>query len=294
MLLAFSLQLSYNLCTGSRQSRVQKKAGCKMNSDKTINTLLNAELPPSADNALNNLTNKPTLSIGTTFADLWDLVFGGISYLSEKKKIEYAHKLELYRKELEDSIKQIPPEKVTEPSIQVTAQALENSKYCVEEEELRHMFTSLISNSMNTDFSSNVHPSFAEILKQMSSLDAKILRLFKTKDNISIGLPVCQYCLNLDDPSSFTPLPDHIFFELPDVDFHLCSMSLSSLSRLGIVSISYLSRLTAPNTYEKFSTHPFYLDLKEHLPEPLTLSIRKGSVTLTPLGLSFVKVCVPD
>lgn len=102
-----------------------------MDDNKTINTLFNAELPPSADTALKNLTDKPTLSMGTTFADLWDLVFGGISYLSEKKKIEYAHKLDLYRKELEDSIKQIPPEKVTEPSIQIAAQALENSKYCV-------------------------------------------------------------------------------------------------------------------------------------------------------------------
>lgn len=265
-----------------------------MDNNKTINTLFNAELPPSADTALENLTNKPTLSMGTTFADLWDLVFGGISYLSEKKKIEYAHKLDLYRKELDDSIKQIPPEKMTEPSIQITAQALENSKYCVGEDELRQMFTSLISNSMNTDFSNDVHPSFAEILKQMSSLDAEMVRLFKKTDNISTGLPVCQYCFNLDDPSSFSPLPDHIFLELPDVDFRLCSRSLSSLSRLGIVSISYSRRLTAPNTYEKFSTHPFYLDLKEHLPAPITLSITKGSVALTPLGLSFVKVCIPD
>lgn len=265
-----------------------------MDDNKTINALFNTELPPAADTAISNLTNKPTLAIGTTFADLWDLVFGGISYLSEKKKIEYAHKLDLYRKELDDSINQIPLEKLVEPSIQVTAQALENSKYCVDEDELRQMFTALISNSMNTDFSKDIHPSFAEILKQMSSLDAEIVRLFKKADSISIGLPVCQYCFHLDGPSSFSPLPDHIFLELPDVDFKLCSRSLSSLSRLGIVSISYLRRLTAPNIYEKFSTHPFYLDLKEHLPEPITLSIKKGSVTLTPLGLSFIKVCIPD
>lgn len=265
-----------------------------MDDNKTINTLLNAELPSSADNALKNLTDKPTLSIGTTFSDLWDLVFGGISYLSEKKRIEYAHKLELYRSELEKSIEQIPPEKKTEPSIQIAAQALENSKYCVNEDELRQMFTALISNSMNTDFSQDIHPSFAEIIKQMSVLDAKIIQLFRKEGTIVIGLPVCQFCFNMGDPSSFSPLPEHIFLELPDVDFQLCSRSLSSLSRLGIVSISYTSRLTAPNTYEKFLTHPFYQELKEHLPEPITLSITKGSVGLTPLGQSFIRVCVPN
>lgn len=100
--------------------------------DKTVNTLVNAELPPSVDNAVKNLTDKPSLAIGTTFSDLWYLVFGGVSHLAEKKKIAYAHKLDLFRKELDDSIKQIPPEKLVEPSIQITAQALENSKYCIE------------------------------------------------------------------------------------------------------------------------------------------------------------------
>ncbi len=265
-----------------------------MDDNKTINTLFNAELPPSVDNAFKNLTDKPALSIGTTFSDLWYLVFSGISYLSEKRKIEYAHKLDLFRKELEESIKQIPPEKATEPSIQITAQALENSKYCVDEDELRQMFTALISNSMNTDFSKDIHPSFAEILKQMSVLDAEIARLFKKGNEISFGLPVCQYRFTLDNPSSFSSFPDHVFLELPDVDFRLCSRSLSSLARLGIVSISYIKKLTAPNIYDKFLSHPFYQELKENLPEPLTLSITKGVVELTPLGQSFIRVCVPN
>lgn len=265
-----------------------------MSENKTINTLLNTELPPSIDNAIKNLSDKPTASIGTTVSDIWYIVFGWISSVADKRRIKYAYSLEQFRQELENSVSKIPPEKQIEPSFQATAQALENAKYCVEEDELRQMFCALISNSMNSDFASNVHPSFAEIIKQMSVLDAKIIRLFKTKKEIIIGLPVCQFRLNFFGPSSYTPIPDHIFLELPDVDFQLCSQSLSSLSRFGVVSISYEKKLSTPNVYDKFLSHPLYQSMRKYLPAPIDIHIKEGTVELTPLGHSFVKVCIPN
>ncbi len=264
-----------------------------MSENKTVNTLLNIELPSSADNALKNLSDKPSLSIGTTLADLWYLVFGGITQLSEKKKIKYAHNLDVFRKELEASIKQIPEEKVIEPSIQVTAQALENSKYCIEEDELRRMFTSLICNSMNSDYSQYVHPSFAEIIKQMSVLDAKIIRLFKDKSGKFIRLPVCKYVLYILGSPSYIDIPDHIFLELADTDFRLCSQSLSSLSRLGMLTITYGKKLDTPNLYEKFTQHPAYEYAKENYPFA-NVKIIEGTVEATPLGKSFIDICISD
>ena len=40
------------------------------------------DLPPSVDSIIKNATDKPSLSVGATFSDLWDLVFGGVSYLA--------------------------------------------------------------------------------------------------------------------------------------------------------------------------------------------------------------------
>lgn len=257
--------------------------------DKTVNTLINAELPPSVDNALNNLTDKPSLAIGTTFSDLWYLVFGGFSYLAEKKKIAYTHKLELFRKELDDSIQQIPSEKLIEPSIQVTAQALENSKYCIESDELRKMFTALISNSMNADFSKDVHPSFAEILKQMSPLDAVIIKIFKGSS--VTGFPICQY-RRLKKPS-YQILLDNVFLEHPNTYPPDNSLSISSLSRLGLLYTAYDQWITNEDLYVPFKNHPWHKFLQEQFPEQ-TVDIQKGLVRLTPLGRSFTQVCVPD
>ncbi len=260
-----------------------------MDDNKTINTLLNAELPSSADNALKNLTDKPTISIGTTFSDLWDLVFGGISYLSEKKKIEYAHKLELFRKELEKSIEQIPPEKKSEPSIQITAQALENSKYCVNEDGLRQMFTALISNSMNSDYQKDIHPSFAEIIKQMSPLDAKVIKVFKGSP--INGFPLGRYQLT-KELNGFSILLEHVFLKYLTTDLAACSLSISSLSRLGLLTTSY-DMSFSQEVYKPFEEHPWFKMLKEKFPdEQVTLQV--GIVLLTPLGRSFTRVCIPD
>lgn len=260
-----------------------------MNDNKTINTLFNAELSPSAENALKNLTDKPALSIGTTFSDLWYLVFGRISYLSEKKKIKYAHNLELYRKQLESSISQIPPQKLIEPSIQTTAQALENSKYCINEENLRNMFTSLISNSMNSDYQKDIHPSFAEIIKQMTPLDAEIIKIFK---NSPInGFPLGRYQLS-KKRGSYSVLLEHVFLKYITPDLDACSLSISSLSRLGLLTITYNAAFSK-DQYELFEEHPWFKMLQNDFPNE-HVTLHPGIVALTPLGRSFTRVCVPD
>ncbi len=259
-----------------------------MNGHKTINTILNAEPSPSIDNALKNLSDKPTLAIGTTFADLWELVFGGISYHSEKKKIEYKHKLEVYRKELSDSIQQIPPEKMVEPSIQITAQALDNSKYCIQEKDLRQMFTSLISHSMNIDYSNDIHPSFAEILKQMSPLDASVIKCFKnSKTN---GYPIGRY--QLKEQNGYKLLLDNVFLQYPNSYLPGNSLAISSLSRLGLLQVAYDEWLLSTN-YAPFEEHFWFNRLQNEFPDK-TVELQKGLVRLTPLGRSFVIVCVPD
>lgn len=45
------------------------------------------ELPDSVDNALKNLSDAPTKSIGQTLSDAWFLVFGGISHQANKRRI---------------------------------------------------------------------------------------------------------------------------------------------------------------------------------------------------------------
>lgn len=121
------------------------------------NSLLNSLAEPIS-NAAKNITDKPTQNIGATLSDIWYIVFGGISQVAEKRKLKYAFALQEFKKELEEKVSKIPKSKLIEPDIHIIAQALESSKYSVEKDELRHMFTNLISNSLNSDFKQRVHP----------------------------------------------------------------------------------------------------------------------------------------
>ena len=65
-------------------------------------------VPDSVDNAVKNITDKPTQNMGTTLADIWYLVFGGISQAAEKKKLKYSYALQKMEKELKEDISKIP------------------------------------------------------------------------------------------------------------------------------------------------------------------------------------------
>ena len=167
-------------------------------SDEIKKTVLNTLAEPIANSA-KNITDKPTQNIGATLADIWYFVFGGISQAADKKKLKYSYALQKMEHELQDSISKIPQDKLVEPDIQIIAQALEASKYCVEKEELRHMFVNLISNSLNKDSSNNVHPIYVKIISNLTPFDAKVLLMINQRKFNSYleGMPKNE--LNLDD-----------------------------------------------------------------------------------------------
>lgn len=143
-------------------------------SDEIKKTVLNTLTEPIANSA-KNITDKPTQNMGTTLADIWYLVFGGISQAAEKRKLKYSYALQEFENELKEKISKIPKDKLIEPDIQVIAQALEAAKYCVEKKELRHMFANLIANSLNDNTYEDVHPIYISIIKSLTPFDAKLL-----------------------------------------------------------------------------------------------------------------------
>lgn len=249
------------------------------------------EIPDSVDNAVKNLTDTLTKNAGQTFGDIWYLVFGGISHAADKKKMKYAHDLETYSQELNVAIEQIPTGEKVEPSIQVAAQALENSKYCISEPELRKMFVNLISNSMNSRTFREVHPSFPEIIKQMSPLDAEILSEFKKYS----AQPIAKFLLVYPGGTSKV-LEDYLYFCPEGSHSYYYASSISSLERLGLLFVDFNSCLSDDSQYNNFYDWAYLKHLKkeyENTATNQTVRVRKGVCKLTPLGRHFVDVCLP-
>lgn len=263
-----------------------------MSENNTTNkiALLNVDVPDSIDHAVENLSKPITTNAGQTFGDLWFLVLGGISQLADKRKMKYAVELEKYKKQLETQIDAIPVEKRVEPDLQIVGPALENSKYCVESEEIRTAFANLISRSMNQDYTQYVHPSFADILKQMSPLDAQNLSFFK-KDK---SFPICDIHYEKNDSSGYKVLFCNLFIANDKQnDYELQAQSVSSLIRFGLVEIPALESFAEKSMYDSFENNTLFVSLqKEFAQEEGKVYLKKKNIDITPLGMAFIEACL--
>lgn len=248
------------------------------------------KIPDSVDKALANLTDKPATAIGTTIADLWYLACGGISAAADRKRLRIAHSLDLLKKELDEKLKKIPEEKLIEPSTQIVLTALQDAQYCVENETLRNMFSNLIAASANEDSANFVHPSFSGIIRQMNTLDAKNAMLFKRRKMF----PIVTLSLTKKN-GGMNSIYKTIFLGNPEIqDVTKQSMSITFLSRLGLLTIVTDGWMTNDSVYEPFHKLPEYVKLQSLVTnesEFKEVNVGKGYVELNTFGAQFLSVC---
>lgn len=83
---------------------------------------------------------------------------------------------------LEGKLKHIKIEDICSPNLSVAGPAFESLKYVGHEETLREMYANLLANAMDINTKDDSHPSFVEIIKQLSSQEAKLLLYLSEKD----------------------------------------------------------------------------------------------------------------
>lgn len=246
-------------------------------------------MPKSIDSAIQNITDTPTKEIGNTLGDIWFLVFGGLSHAADKKRMKYAYSLEKYKKELEEATDNIPIDRRIEPSIQITAQALEASKYCVEADELRKMFVNLISGSLDRKYENEVHPSFPEILKQLNEKDARFLKIMSEKTSI----PVVD--LGIEKKiGEYRTIARSVLLPYGELSSKECTIAASSLERAGLLRINTgLESFADSDRYKPFEELDIYRYVEsEANKNSESVYMSEGVCQLTNLGMAFIKVCV--
>lgn len=241
---------------------------------------------------LNKLTVPVASSAGKTLSDIWELVFGGFGLYIDKKRIQRTQALEEFKQTLSQNVSAIPPNDLIEPKLSVVGPALEASKYYFEEKELRDMFASLIASAMDRRKTVVLHPSYVEIIRQLSSLDAQNLVLFQMKT-----LPVAKYWFSRPNGSP-APTNTIIFLSNPqEIDIDKQSVSMEHLRHLGLLEIDFETHLVSPDAYQAFYETPLFLNFKNIVSNSDTFSavnIKKGIARLTTLGEFFLYVCYPD
>lgn len=235
---------------------------------------------------------RPTSkSIGNNIGLFVDGVMGWLGYWGEKQKIKRKGYLLDYKDKILTEISIIPENKLQEPSTRILGPIIEASKYYIEENTFREMFSKLIASSCNSDISTFVHPAFPEIIKQLAPIDARFLKMFQQSPTFPC---VELYEKHIDE--KITPFTSMLFdFKNCKHDFIITDElkltgSLTNLIRLGLVKKNN-DVIELNYDYESFKQHKLYSVFLFSLKEGSIITMKKNRIELTEFGKNFTKCC---
>ena len=231
--------------------------------------------------------------------DIWDATIGShIGFWADKKRFDRQLKFEDYKRKILTECGKIPDDKRQEPRLSIIGPALEASKFYIDEEILRDMFAKLIANSMNIDKQKFVNSAFVEIIKQMSPMDANILKTFIKQQQ----QPISRFVEYREIPGQdiqkdqYFPLID-LVYTIPEVDsinnanLAMNSVSINNLSRLGLLDCTLLGLGECLAEDNNYALHQQIMKDKVK-PQHPNVDMIKGLVKITPLGSAFIKSCM--
>lgn len=232
--------------------------------------------------------NQIAKEAGSGFADLVHLFFGLPHFLNSPF---FKEKAKQFITELLEKKKAIPVDRLVDPNYQTVSLALENCRHCITNDELRRLYVNLIGNSMDSQKSNLAHPSFAEIIKQMDTLDALVLKTFSqlpTQPVMEVNKIITEKNFQTIHSNLYSPK-----FCDAKAMMHELSSSITHLDRLGLINIDYNVYVAEECGYEDL------MKLSEEITNFMAiptekLKIRKGLVELTPFGHDFLSVCLDE
>lgn len=248
-------------------------------------------LPKFIDDA----AGPPAQAVGNTLANIWELAIGShVSLWMKKQEIRQQQNLQDYIKRVEEKTQEIPEEHLTEPQMHIVGPAIEASKYYIDSEELREMFANLIASSIDDRKIEKTHPSFVEIIKQMSALDAQILANFKSGGRA----PIIELRFAQSN-NVFVVHQSHIMDFKSSEQYKLKSSSISNLQRLGLLKIDYSMHTVNDDAYSFIHSHPAFISAQEELIKIRSINplfervhIQRGLTSITPICENFIEVCL--
>lgn len=209
-------------------------------------------------------------AVGVALAPLEALIWGYDrirDYLSAAVAVKLANK---------------PPDEIQSPDPIIAGPAILNMAFAAEAPHLREMYATLLSRAMHSPSAPKVHPSFAQIIQQLSSIEAQVLQQIAKAHTEDI-----LFYENLAGDGS-NVVGDYISTQWRAFcgqcgvgDATIADVSYYNLIRLGIL----IERAEADSEYrsDRFDPAPLVVD---------TTTTRY--VMLTAYGNLFLDICVRD
>lgn len=208
-----------------------------------------------------------------------------INFAFDKARAYFTDK---FQQDMAAKARAIPPEHIVEPRASIAGPTLQGLAFAHEEPDLKEMYLNLLATAMDGRVASSAHPAFVEIIKQLDSEDAKLIREVLQSEATPIvqirrllktgGYHVLvQHFVNLTDRETKQPA-EHP--GLPAI--------IDNWIRLGLVEVAYDRHLDDTAAYSWVEQRPEFVRLT-HVPQPegATITYQKGYMSRTELGKRF-------
>ena len=219
---------------------------------------------------------------------------------------------------LVEKLSGVAPEEMTQPAANVVGGVVTGLLFAQDEAALRDMFVQLLATGMTKRGALVAHPAFAEFIKQMTPLEARLVRAIdrhqdiatltvRSHDEHSSGpsRPLPRRGLSREDFAKLIEQPPHegwsSEFRLTAVDVPDkapptadVATGFGNLERLGLVRSSTEITLTDSSHYLKIATCERALDTYERIySEKHVPGLHPGIISVTDLGGRFIRACLP-
>jgi hypothetical protein len=84
---------------------------------------------------------------------------------------------EYVKNEIAPKLAYTPPENIVPPDTHIAVPAVIALTYTHEQDELREMYANLLANAMDSDTKDDIHPSFVEVIRQLTPTEAQLLSM---------------------------------------------------------------------------------------------------------------------
>lgn len=191
---------------------------------------------------------------------------------------------------LEKKLEHIGEDKIVTPDAYVAVPAIQAISYSMDNDELRNLYANLLAKSMNIDTKEKVHPSFVEIIKQMSPVDARVFKGIIE----SPFAPIIDLYVKI--PEGGTDCHQYNISWMEFSSYDIISVSLDNLLRLGLIDIPFGTSYTENRIYDMVRITKSYKTIKTKL-ESLhmgTVCESKRIIKTNALAESFYNTCVKE
>jgi hypothetical protein len=233
-------------------------------------------LQPSAIEIGTNLQKAIHMALAPISGMVW-----GYEKIEEFVKVSVARRLE-----------QVPLERIKTPLPQIAGPTLEALKYTGHDENLREMFSKLLATAIDEKTAMTAHPSFVEIIRQLSSDEAKICKLLKRSH---LDSPVVNILEKTGDNReriyvlNFSTLGYEAGCHFPK----MIQRYLDNLDRLALIDVRFDRWIVDDNAYSVIEFHSDYCEIIQKLTDTgKAWRLEKGMILKTNFGVQFFAACV--